>query len=232
MEKKYETLGGMFKVRISTDNDENNLSDEELDILKEEYEDLKGELDCLKKKIDANSPKEQKAKKKKKILDDDDIPYEVRMKHIIQAYRKDQEKWGKLIDYAKHLEAEVIRYKEIMIANGFTEKIEGIDVEDTAQLIKELRKKIRDLEARVKELNKYEGDPGRRIRDLENKIENTYPQRKHRVATYKKIIKSQELYIEELQKILDQNGIPYHPKQPINDIEAKGADNIDEYAVR
>ena len=47
----------------------------------------------------------------KDVLADKDIPYEVRMKYIIDAYRKDQEKWGKLVEYAKHLETEVARLK-------------------------------------------------------------------------------------------------------------------------
>ena len=37
-----------------------------------------------------------------------DVPYEVRMKYIIQADKKDQEKWAKLSKYIKHLEGEVI----------------------------------------------------------------------------------------------------------------------------
>jgi hypothetical protein len=36
------------------------------------------------------------------ILNTAEIPYEVRMKYIIKAYREDQEKWGKLEAYAKH----------------------------------------------------------------------------------------------------------------------------------
>ena len=43
------------------------------------------------------------------ILADKDIPYEVRMKYIIDAYRKDQEKWGKLAEYAKQLQANMTR---------------------------------------------------------------------------------------------------------------------------
>lgn len=47
----------------------------------------------------------------KDVLDDKEIPYEVRMKYIIDAYRKDQVKWRKLAEYAKLLEAEVDRLK-------------------------------------------------------------------------------------------------------------------------
>ena len=38
------------------------------------------------------------------ILEDDEIPYEFRMKYIIKEYRKDQEKWAKLFFHAKNLE--------------------------------------------------------------------------------------------------------------------------------
>lgn len=41
---------------------------------------------------------------RKDILEDNEIPFEVRMKYIIKAYRKDQEKWAKLYIHAKHME--------------------------------------------------------------------------------------------------------------------------------
>ena len=44
----------------------------------------------------------------------EDVPYEVRVKHIIQAYRNDQKKWGNLEAYAKHLEVEVLRLKNVL----------------------------------------------------------------------------------------------------------------------
>lgn len=46
------------------------------------------------------------------------------------------------------------------------------------------------------------------------------------------LIMSQENYIKALQKLLDDSGIKYHEKCPINDVEADGADAIDVYAVR
>ena len=55
------------------------------------------------------------------ILNTADIPYEVRMKYIIKAYREDQEKWGKLEAYAKHLEAEVARLRDVLIVNGYAD---------------------------------------------------------------------------------------------------------------
>ena len=43
---------------------------------------------------------------KKVKPEDDDIPYEVRMKHIIEAYRKDLKRLESLEKYAKGLEEE------------------------------------------------------------------------------------------------------------------------------
>ena len=40
------------------------------------------------------------------VFDDDEIPYEVRMKHLIKAYRKDLKRLGELSQYAKGLEEE------------------------------------------------------------------------------------------------------------------------------
>lgn len=221
MEKNYKALGGLFEVKFATGDDAERLSAEDFEFWEDEKETEK-ETEKI----------EEKPKNAKDILNDSDIPYEVRMKYIIEAYRKDQEKWGKLVEYAKHLESDVIRLKEIQIANGFTDKIEGIEIQTSAQLIKDLRHKVNDLQHRVKELKKSIGDPTGRIRYLESKIEKTYPERKFKISSLKKVIKNQELYIEELQKLLDENGIAYNPKKPINNIEAMGADNIDENAVR
>lgn len=240
MSVNFKALGGLLTFRYINDVEDLDLEDlqDMYNDLKEESKDLQSELGKLKDAIDKKNPEGLREKKKKnpktakEILGDEDIPYEVRMKYIIDAYRKDQEKWEKLYVYTKHLEKEVMRLKEIQIVNGFTDKVEGIEIETSAQLIKDLRKKIRDLEVKVKNWEKSSGDPLAMIRVLENRIENTYPQRKYRVATFKKVIKSQEVYIEELQKLLDENGIAYQPKEPVNELEANGADAIDENAVR
>ena len=195
----FKTLGGLIEIKYATGDDVDNLDDEELDYLQEE-------LERLQAKVDARKPKEKKKEQPKtikEILNDNEIPYEVRMKYIIDAYRKDQEKWGKLAEYAKHLEAEVIRYKEIMVANGYTDN---------------------RIEEEVK--------PSKGNAELRKEIESEYPQRKYKMASFKKVIKSQLLYIEALQKLLDENNIPYHPKAPINDLERENMDNIDENAVR
>ena len=240
MSVNFKALGGLLTFRYINDVEDLDLDDlqDMYNDLKEESKELQSELGKLKDVINKKTPEELREKRKKKsktakeILGDEDIPYEVRMKYIIDAYRKDQEKWEKLYVYTKHLEKEVMRLKEIQIVNGFTDKVEDIEIETSAQLIKDLRKKIKDLEAKVKDLEKCAGDPFAVIKVLENRIENTYPQRKYKVATFKRVIKSQEDYIKTLQKLLDENCIAYHPKEPINELEANGADAIDENAVR
>ena len=52
------------------------------------------------------------------------------------------------------------------------------------------------------------------------------------LLSFRFINKVEDLDLEDLQELLDANGIEYYEKTPINDIEAKGADAIDENAVR
>ena len=241
MSVDLKALGGLFRFRFI-----NDVEDMDLDELQEMYaaiedeyqglnndrKELKKELGKLKEIIERKNPEERRAKIKKElesdkvILHNEDVPYEIRMKYIIDAYRKDQKKWGKLIDYAKHLEGEVMRLKEILIANGYTDS--GV-VGDSkpGKVINELQMKVTELKKKLKEKNA----PVERIKVLEKRIAETYPKRVHALSSYKKVIKSQEDYIKALQKLLDENGIKYHEKCPINDIEADGADAINEYAV-
>ena len=235
MSVDLKALGGLFRFRFI-----NDVEDMELDVLQEMYaaieeeyqgmnndrKELKKELVKLNEVIERKNPEERREKIKKKlesdkvILHNEDVPYVIRMKYIIDAYRKDQKKWGKLVDYAKHLEGEVMRLKEILIANGYTDS--GV-VGDSkpGKVINELQMKVTELKKKLKEKNA----PVERIKA------ETYPKRVHALSSYKKVIKSQEDYIKALQKLLDVNGIKYHEKCPINDIEADGADAINEYAV-
>ena len=241
MSVDLKALGGLFRFRFI-----NDVEDMDLDVLQEMYaaieeeyqgvnndrKELKKELGKLKEIIERKNPEERREKIKKKleaekvILHNEDVPYEIRMKYIIDAYRKDQKKWGKLIDYAKHLEGEVMRLKEILIAKGYTDS--GV-VGDSkpGKVINELQMKVTELKKKLKEKNA----PVERITVLEKRIAETYPKRVHALSSYKKVIKNQEEYIKALQKLLDENGIKYHEKCPINDIEADGADAINEYAV-
>ena len=52
--------------------------------------------------------------RKIQMIPDDDIPYEVRMKYILKAYRKDKERLEQLQRYAKGLEKEnVFLHKQL-----------------------------------------------------------------------------------------------------------------------
>lgn len=239
MSVNFKALGGLLTFRYINEVEDLDLDDLQ-DIyndLKEEHEKLKDEMGRLKDVIDKKNPEERKEKIKKKlktakeILGDEDIPYEVRMKYIIDAYRKDQEKWSKLAEYAKHLEAEVIRLKNVLIKNGYADP-GVIDDVKPAQLIDELRKENKELKQKLNVMQQAVNDPEGTIKLLEERIAETYPKRVHKMSSYKKVIKSQEDYIIALQKLLDENGIKYHEKCPINDIEVSGADAIDENAVR
>ena len=245
MSFNYTTLGGLLSFRFINKVEDMNLEDlqevyddlkEEFDDVEKDYKDFKDEMAKLKDLIDKKNPEERKEKIKKKlkpakaILEDKDIPYEVRMKYIIDAYRKDQIKWAKLAEYAKHLEGEVLRLKDILISNGYADP-GVIDDIKPAKVISELRKENSELKQKLDLMQNAVGDPVGVIKLLEERITNTYPKRAHKMGAYKKVIKSQEAYIKDLQELLDANGIKYYEKTPINDIEAKGADAIDENAV-
>ncbi len=179
--------------------------------MKKEYEAFNG---MFKLKIEtildedecqSNEPKNDKAK-----INNDDVPYEARMKYIIQAYKKDQEKWAKLAVYAKHLEGEVIRLKGILLDNGYTDS--GVSDDWTPDKeIAELKKKIKKLEE-----------------DLEIK----YPAKQQQNFNFKKILSSQASYIVHLQYLLDKHGIPYLTPKPLKKITQEDIDNIDVNAVR
>ena len=51
---------------------------------------------------------EERDRKLVSVFDDDEIPYEVRMKHLIEGYRRDLKRLEKLERYAKGLEEDVV----------------------------------------------------------------------------------------------------------------------------
>ena len=221
MSVSFKALGGLFTFRyinVVEDLDLEDLQDLYND-LKEEQKQFNSELDKLKEVIDKKNPEERREKIKKnlktakEILGDEEIPYEVRMKYIIDAYRKDQVKWGKLAEYAKHLEAEVIRLKEILISNGYTDSGVVGDSEP-AKVIKELKEQLDQLKKELK------------------LIEEEYPLRKTKLRTFKLAIRYMQAYIEELQGLLDQNDIAYGPMNPFDKKVVDNIDNFDENAVR
>lgn len=239
MSFNYKTLGGLLTFRFI-----NKIEDMDLDDLQDIYNDLKEdqkelnkELANLREIIEKKNPEERKEKIKQKlkpaneVLSNEDIPYEVRMKYIIDAYRKDQKKWAKLAEYAKHLEGEVVRLKEILIENGYTDNGVLGDYEPSKELkeLRELRKKVPQLEAEKKKLIKIIN--GFNVTGLENII-SAYPLNIYKAYSFKSIINSQKSYIEELLDILDKNDIPYALRLPANKLEIDGVDEIVEDAGR
>ncbi len=233
MSVNFKALGGMFTFRYINDIEDLDLEDLQViyNDLEEEHKNFKDELARLKDAINKKTPEEWKVKRKKKpktakeVLGDEEIPYEVRMKYIIDAYRKDQQKWGKLAGYAKHLEGEVIRLKEILIANGYTDS--GVVGDSpSAKVIKEQKERICELENRLKDLK----DAGNRIKELESRIA-TFPLRIYKSVYFRDIIKSQKEYINELQTLLDYHDIPYEPRLPINELEKEGVEIIVEKTI-
>lgn len=237
MSVSFKALGGLFTFRyinVVEDLDLEDLQDLYND-LKEEQKQFNSELDKLKEVIDKKTPEERREKIKKKlktakeILGDEEIPYEVRMKYIIDAYRKDQVKWGKLAEYAKHLEAEVIRLKEILISNGYTDS--GIVGDsEPAKVIKELKEQLDQLKKELKE--KKINATNKKIERMKSLIEEEYPLRKTKLRTFKLAIRYMQAYIEELQGLLDQNDIAYGPMNPFDKKVVDNIDNFDENAVR
>ena len=124
----------------------------------------------------------------KDILDDDEIPYEFRMKYIIKEYRKDQEKWAKLFFHAKSLEEKLSESTKTI--KGLREQISSFEVE--RKHYKEMKNQSSVLESHI-------------ITALisENKVDS-----------FKSIIDSQNDYIKELQELLFKNKIAY-PSQKI-----------------
>lgn len=237
MSVSFKALGGLFTFRYINDVEDMDLEDlqDMYNDLKEEQKQFNSELDKLKEVIDRKNPEEKREKIKKKlktakeILGDEEIPYEVRMKYIIDAYRKDQVKWGKLAEYAKHLEAEVIRLKEILISNGYTDSGVVGDSEP-AKVIKELKEQLDQLKKELKE--KKISATNKKIERMKSLIEEEYPLRKTKLRTFKLAIRYMQAYIEELQGLLDQNDIAYGPMNPFDKKVVDNIDNFDENAVR
>ena len=237
MSVSFKALGGLFTFRFINDVEDLALEDLQdlYNDLKEEQKQFNSELDKLKEVIDRKNPEEKREKIKKKlktakeILGDEEIPYEVRMKYIIDAYRKDQVKWGKIAEYAKHLEAEVIRLKEILISNGYTDS--GV-VGDSkpAKVINELKEQLNQLKQELKE--KKINATNKKIERMKRLIEEEYPLRKFKLRTFKVTIRSMQAYIEELQGLLDQNDIVYGPMDLSDKIVVDNLDNFDETAIR
>ena len=152
---------------------------------------------------------EEQNRKKVSVFEDDEIPYEVRMKHLIEGYRRDLKRLDQLARYAKGLEEENLLLQK--------------KIENTEKWIKshpdkeELIKKM-DLE----------------IRQLKGTLTKSYPKRVVELKYIKKKVRDIEDYMRYLQSLLDDNDISYEERKPNPSpkVEDLNIEDIDILAVR
>ena len=140
------------------------------------------------------------------VFDDDEIPYEVRMKHLIKAYRKDLKRLGELSQYAKGLEEENLLLQK---------KIEKAGTSEEA-----------DKEVAISRMKSE-------IHQLKGALTKTFPKRVVQMRDARKKIISLQEYIISLQSLLTANGITYGERQ-IKSSKAESIDPeaMDVFAVR
>ena len=147
--------------------------------------------------------------KKVSVFEDDEIPYEVRMKYLIEGYRRDLKRLDQLARYAKGLEEENLLLQK--------------KIENTEKWIKshpdkeELIRKM-DLE----------------IRQLKGTLTKSYPKRVVELKYIKKKVRDIEDYMRYLQSLLDDNDISYEERKPNPSpkVEDLNIEDIDILAVR
>ncbi len=152
---------------------------------------------------------DNKGDKAKNIRPQDEMPYEIRMKNIIEAYRKDIKRLEDLSRYAKGLEEENVNLqKRIEVYESWTE-----GAPNQKDFINQLSNKIAQMQGLIKK---------------------TYPKRVIKVAALKTKAMQQYHYIQELQGILKSNGIEY-PEMEVDPLSIEGnykITDIDVFAVR
>lgn len=150
---------------------------------------------------------DEKYTKKRHVLNDD-IPYEVQMKFLIEAYRRDLKRLEDLSNYVKGLEEENLL---------LTKKLEKADT---------VLAERRDYEATIKRMQLE-------INQLKGTITKTFPVRVAKMRDMKKKVASLINYIFELQTLLKKNGIPYKERE-VTPSRSESIDfaNLDIFAVR
>ena len=143
------------------------------------------------------------------VFEDDEIPYEVRMKHLIEGYRRDLKRLESLERYAKGLEEENLL----------------------------LQKKIEKNEAWMKEHPDKEElilQMNLEIRQLKGTLTKTYPKRVIELKHIKSKLRDQDQYIKYLRALLEANGISYEERKPNPSpkVEELEIEEINEFAVR
>ena len=115
----------------------------------------------------------------------DEIPEDIWIQNLLDAYHKEHEELEFLRSFAQGLEEENVQLKKEL--DRYAEKVdEEYDVVTKNKILKN------------------------EIERLKRMIEETYPIRVMKLSTYKKIIQQQGLYINQMEKLLDANGIEYH----------------------
>ncbi len=143
------------------------------------------------------------------VFEDDEIPYEVRMKHLIEGYRRDLKRLDQLARYAKGLEEENLLLQK--------------KIEKNEKWISEHP----DKEALIKQMDLQ-------IRNLKGTLTKSFPKRVIELKLIKKKVRDIEEYSKYLQSLLSANGIPFEDRKPNPSPKVEGIniDDIDIYAVR
>ena len=124
---------------------------------------------------------------RKYILDDDEIPFEVRMKYILKAYRKDQDKWARFYIEAKKVQE---------------------NASETKRKLKEARVRIMQLEQDLKHCKQSKSQSA----VLESRMVSSLLS-ENKLSDFKSIIEKQNDYINVLQELLFKNNVAYPPNK-------------------
>jgi hypothetical protein len=124
---------------------------------------------------------------RKYILDDDEIPFEVRMKYILKAYRKDQDKWARFYIEAKKVQE---------------------NASETKRKLKEARVRIMQLEQDLKRCKQSKSQSA----ILESRMVSSLLS-ENKLSDFKSIIEKQNDYINVLQELLFKNNVAYPPNK-------------------
>lgn len=124
---------------------------------------------------------------RKYILDDDEIPFEVRMKFILKAYRKDQDKWARFYIEAKKVQE---------------------NASETKRKLKEARVRIMQLEQDLKRCKQSKSQSA----ILESRMVSSLLS-ENKLSDFKSIIEKQNDYINVLQELLFKNNVAYPPNK-------------------
>ena len=124
---------------------------------------------------------------RKYILDDDEIPFEVRMKYILKAYRKDQDKWARFYIEAKKVQE---------------------NASETKRKLKEARVRIMQLEQDLKRCKHSKSQSA----ILESRMVSSLLS-ENKLSDFKSIIEKQNDYINVLQELLFKNNVAYPPNK-------------------